>query len=58
MCLSLNLILTIISTFLGITLFDLFVVDIDVVTKVDGSKNFEPLSKGLFVNKLMSFILA
>ena len=40
------------------TLFDLFVVDIDVVTKVDGSKNFEPLSRGLFVNKFMSFILA
>ena len=25
---------------------------------VDGSKNFEPLSRGLFVNKFMSFILA
>ena len=25
---------------------------------IDGSKNFEPLSRGLFVNKFMSFILA
>ena len=25
---------------------------------IDGSKNFEPLSRDLFVNKFMSFILA